>query len=180
MHEFWDKRIFPFPKKRASQGLTVLQILIVILQNKTNVIWIFLSRPFSLPRRIFDLKGVGRQENLKVIHCKWGIKQTATFPLLWSYDEVARDWPTQCAIIYCKEPSFPTIHYHLEVQSNPPKNVQENQYILFLGSIGESKINQNFGTVFHTDVYLIFLRLGGKLSGTIAKFWGRSLKIQRW
>ena len=40
------------------------------------------------------------------------------------------------------------------------------------------QINQNFWTVCHTEVYLTFSRLGAKLSGTIAKFWGRSLKIQ--
>ena len=42
----------------------------------------------------------------------------------------------------------------------------------------QSQINQNFGTVCHTEVCLTFLRLGAKISGTIAKFRGRSLKIQ--
>ena len=36
-------------------------------------------------------------------------------------------------------------------------------------------MNQNFGTICHTEV---FSRLGAKLSGTIAKFQVRSLKIQ--
>ena len=40
----------------------------------------------------------------------------------------------------------------------------------------QSKKNQNFGTVCHTDVYPTFLRWGAKLSETIAKFGG--LKIQ--
>ena len=43
--------------------------------------------------------------------------------------------------------------------------------------IEQSQINQNFGTICHTEVYLTYLRLGAKLSGTIAKFGGRSLKI---
>ena len=34
----------------------------------------------------------------------------------------------------------------------------------------ESQINQNFGTVCHTKVYLTFSRLGAKLSGSIEKF----------
>ena len=42
----------------------------------------------------------------------------------------------------------------------------------------QSQLNQNFETVFHTEVCLTFSRLGAKLSGTIAKFQGRSLKIQ--
>ena len=42
----------------------------------------------------------------------------------------------------------------------------------------QSQINQNFGTICHTEVCLTFLRLGAKLSGTIAKFKGCSLKIQ--
>ena len=46
--------------------------------------------------------------------------------------------------------------------------------------IEQSQINQNFGAICHTEVYYTFLRLGAKLSGTIAKFQGRSLKIQHW
>jgi hypothetical protein len=42
----------------------------------------------------------------------------------------------------------------------------------------QSEINQNFGTVCHTEVCLTFSRLAAKLSGIIAKFRGRSLKIQ--
>ena len=42
----------------------------------------------------------------------------------------------------------------------------------------QSQINQNYGTVCHTEVCLTFSRLGAKFSGTIAKFQGRSLKIQ--
>ena len=42
----------------------------------------------------------------------------------------------------------------------------------------QSQINQNFEIVCHTEVYLTFLRLGAKVSGMIAKFRGRSLKIQ--
>ena len=36
--------------------------------------------------------------------------------------------------------------------------------------IQQSQINQNFGTVCRTEVYLTFSRLGAKLSGTNAKF----------
>ena len=39
----------------------------------------------------------------------------------------------------------------------------------------QSQINQNFWTVFHTGVCFTFSRLAAKM---IAKFWGRSLKIQ--
>ena len=42
----------------------------------------------------------------------------------------------------------------------------------------QSEINQNFGTVFHTNVCLTFLRLEAKLSEMITNFGGRSLKIQ--
>jgi hypothetical protein len=42
----------------------------------------------------------------------------------------------------------------------------------------QSQINQNFGTVCHTEDCLTFLRWGAKLLGTIAKVRGRSLKIQ--
>ena len=42
----------------------------------------------------------------------------------------------------------------------------------------QSQINQNFGTDCHTEICLIFSRLEAKLSGTIAKFRVRSLKIQ--
>ena len=42
----------------------------------------------------------------------------------------------------------------------------------------QSQINQNFGTVCHTEVCLTFSRLAAKLSEMIAKFRGRSLKIQ--
>ena len=42
----------------------------------------------------------------------------------------------------------------------------------------QSQINQNFGTVCHTEVCLTFLRLAAKLSEMIAKFRGHSLKIQ--
>jgi hypothetical protein len=42
----------------------------------------------------------------------------------------------------------------------------------------QSQINQNFGTVCHTEVCLTFLRLAAKLSEMIAKYRGRSLKIQ--
>ena len=42
----------------------------------------------------------------------------------------------------------------------------------------QSEINQNFGTVCHAEVCLTFSRLSAKLSGMIAKFRGRSLKIQ--
>ena len=44
--------------------------------------------------------------------------------------------------------------------------------------IEQSQINQNFGTICHTEVYYTFSRLEAKLSGTIAKIQGRSLKIQ--
>jgi hypothetical protein len=42
----------------------------------------------------------------------------------------------------------------------------------------QSQINQNFGTVCHTEVCLTFSRLAAKLSEMIAKFQGHSLKIQ--
>ena len=42
----------------------------------------------------------------------------------------------------------------------------------------QSQINQNFGTICHTEVCLTFLRLTAKLSEMITKFRGRSLKIQ--
>jgi hypothetical protein len=42
----------------------------------------------------------------------------------------------------------------------------------------QSEINQNFGTVCHTEVCLTISRLAAKLSGMIAKFRGHSLKIQ--
>ena len=42
----------------------------------------------------------------------------------------------------------------------------------------QSQINQNFGTVCHTEVCLTFSRLPAKLSEMITKFWGCSLKIQ--
>ena len=45
------------------------------------------------------------------------------------------------------------------------------------GNIAKSN-KSNFGTVCHTEVYLTFSRLGAKLSGTIAKFRGCSLKIK--
>ena len=40
------------------------------------------------------------------------------------------------------------------------------------------QINQNFGTVCHTEVCLTFSRLTAKLSELITKFRGRNLKIQ--
>ena len=42
----------------------------------------------------------------------------------------------------------------------------------------QSEMNQNFGTVCHTEVCLTFSRLAAKLSGMIAKFRGCSLEIQ--
>jgi hypothetical protein len=42
----------------------------------------------------------------------------------------------------------------------------------------QSQINQNFGTVGHTEVCLTFSRLAAKLSEIIMKFRGRSRKIQ--
>ena len=42
----------------------------------------------------------------------------------------------------------------------------------------QSQINQNFGTICHTEVCLTFSRLAAKLSEMITKFRGRSLKIQ--
>ena len=42
----------------------------------------------------------------------------------------------------------------------------------------QSQINQNFGTVCHTEVCLTFSRLADKLSKMITKFRGRNLKIQ--
>ena len=42
----------------------------------------------------------------------------------------------------------------------------------------QSEINQNFGTVCHTEVCLTFSRLAAKLSEMITKFQGHSLKIQ--
>ena len=42
----------------------------------------------------------------------------------------------------------------------------------------QSQINQNFGTICHTEVYLTFSRLAAKLSELITKFQGRSLKVQ--
>jgi hypothetical protein len=42
----------------------------------------------------------------------------------------------------------------------------------------QSHINQNFGTVCHTEVCLAFSRLAAKLSEIITKFHGRSLKTQ--
>jgi hypothetical protein len=42
----------------------------------------------------------------------------------------------------------------------------------------QSEINQNFGPVCHTEVCLTFSMLAAKLLGIIAKFRGRSLKIQ--
>ena len=44
----------------------------------------------------------------------------------------------------------------------------------------QSQINQNFGTVCHTEVCLTFSRLATKLSEIIAKFRGCNLKIQHW
>ena len=44
----------------------------------------------------------------------------------------------------------------------------------------QSEINQNFGTVCHTEVCLTFSRLAAKLSEMITKFRGCSLKIQHW
>ena len=53
---------------------------------------------------------------------------------------------------------------------------------LTLGSNAKRKIwasiNQNFGTVCHTEVCFTFSRLAAKLSEMIAKYQGRSLKIQ--
>ena len=40
------------------------------------------------------------------------------------------------------------------------------------------QINQNFGTVCHTEVCLTFSRLAAKLSEIITKFQGCSFKIQ--
>ena len=42
----------------------------------------------------------------------------------------------------------------------------------------QSQINQNFGTVCHTEVCLTFWRLAAKLSELAKKIPGRSLKIQ--
>ena len=42
----------------------------------------------------------------------------------------------------------------------------------------QSQINQNFGTICHTEVCLTFSRLAAKLSEMIAKFRGRNLKIE--
>ena len=42
----------------------------------------------------------------------------------------------------------------------------------------QSQINQNFGTICHTEVCLTFSRLAAKLSEMITKFWGCNLKIQ--
>ena len=42
----------------------------------------------------------------------------------------------------------------------------------------QSQINQNFGTICHTEVCLTFSMLAAKLSKMIAKFRGCSLKIQ--
>ena len=42
----------------------------------------------------------------------------------------------------------------------------------------QSQINQNFGTVCHTEVCLTLSRLAAKLSEIITKFQGHSLKIQ--
>ena len=69
-------------------------------------------------------------------------------------------------------------HYHLEVQANPKKMLKKND--AFVASMGitelshdiffkfslrpfevvevESQINQNFGTVCYTEVYLTFSR----------------------
>ena len=44
----------------------------------------------------------------------------------------------------------------------------------------KKKKKQSFGTVCHRNVCLTFLSLGAKISGTIAKFRGCSLKIQHW
>ena len=44
----------------------------------------------------------------------------------------------------------------------------------------QSQINQNFGTICHTEICLTSSRLAAKLSEMIAKFRGRSLKIQHW
>ena len=41
-----------------------------------------------------------------------------------------------------------------------------------------NKINQNFGTICHTEACITFSRLAAKLSGLAKKFRGRSLKIQ--
>ena len=42
----------------------------------------------------------------------------------------------------------------------------------------QSQLNQNFGTVCHTEVCPSFSRLAAKLSEIITKFRGRNLKIQ--
>ena len=42
----------------------------------------------------------------------------------------------------------------------------------------QSQINQNFKTVCHAEACLTFSRLAAKISETIDKFQGRSLKIQ--
>ena len=44
--------------------------------------------------------------------------------------------------------------------------------------IYQSQINQNFGTVCHTEDCLTFSRLAAKLSEIITNFRGRNLKIQ--
>ena len=42
----------------------------------------------------------------------------------------------------------------------------------------QSQMNQNFGTICHTEICPTFLRLAAKLSEIITKFRSRSLKIQ--
>ena len=44
----------------------------------------------------------------------------------------------------------------------------------------QSQINQNVGTVCHTEVCPTFLRMEAKLSEMITNFRGRNLKIQHW
>ena len=51
-------------------------------------------------------------------------------------------------------------------------------YIPFCRGRIKRQINQNFGTVCHTEVCLTFSRLTAKLSEMITKFRGRSLKIK--
>ena len=42
----------------------------------------------------------------------------------------------------------------------------------------EGQKHQNFGTIYHTEVFLTFLRLAAKLSEASKKFQGCSLKIK--
>ena len=44
----------------------------------------------------------------------------------------------------------------------------------------QSQLNQNSGTVCHTEFCLTFSRLAAKLSEMIEKFWGPNIKIQHW